>query len=166
MPAVFLRRAFFVLLRRGRHGREIDIMQAGGRGCVTARKDTCRARCGTPPSAPAAHPPSGLRCPHRTERAEARLCSATAALSRSGNDRSGERLAPAGAVSEANWAAGPALRPEIGRSYAFYRRTGDNKRSDGRLPHEKQLSPPQAALDSAAPCRGGCQAAAAGKAPL
>ena len=42
-----------------------------------------------------------------------------------------------------------------GRSYAFYRRTGDNKRSDGRLPHEKQLSPPQAALDSAAPCRGG-----------
>ena len=42
-----------------------------------------------------------------------------------------------------------------GRSYAFYRRTGDNKRSDGRLLHEKQLSPPQAALDSAAPCRGG-----------
>ena len=42
-----------------------------------------------------------------------------------------------------------------GRSYAFYRRTGDNKRSDERLPHEKQLSPPQAALDSAAPCRGG-----------
>ena len=42
-----------------------------------------------------------------------------------------------------------------GRSYVFYRRTGDNKRSDGRLPHEKQLSPPQAALDSAAPCRGG-----------
>ena len=41
-----------------------------------------------------------------------------------------------------------------GRSYAFYRRAGDNKRSDGRLPHEKQLSPPQAALDSAAPCRG------------
>ena len=26
-----------------------------------------------------AHPPSGLRCPHRTARAEARLCSATAA---------------------------------------------------------------------------------------
>ena len=103
----------------------------------------------------AAHPPSGLRYPHRTARAEARLCSATAALSRSGKDRSGERLAPAGAVSEANWAAGPALRPEIGRSYAFYRRTGDNKRSDGRLPYEKQLSPPQAALDSAAPCRGG-----------
>ena len=103
----------------------------------------------------AAHPPSGLRCPHRTARAEARLCSATAALPRSGKDRSGERLAPAGAVSEANRAAGPALRPEIGRSYAFYRRTGDNKRSDGRLPHEKQLSPPQAALDSAAPCRGG-----------
>ena len=42
-----------------------------------------------------------------------------------------------------------------GRSYVFYRRTGDNKRSDSRLPHEKQLSPPQAALDSAAPCRGG-----------
>ena len=42
-----------------------------------------------------------------------------------------------------------------GRSYVFYRRTGDNKRSDGRLPHEKQLSPPQAVLDSAAPCRGG-----------
>ena len=42
-----------------------------------------------------------------------------------------------------------------GRSYAFYRRTGDNKRSDGRLLHEKQLSPPQAALDFAAPCRGG-----------
>src|SRR5699024_3838762 len=103
----------------------------------------------------AAHPPSGLRCPHRTARAEARLCSATAALPRSGKDRSGERLAPAGAVSEANRAAGPALRPEIGRSYVFYRRTGDNKRSDGRLPHEKQLSPPQAALDSAAPCRGG-----------
>ena len=41
-----------------------------------------------------------------------------------------------------------------GWSYAFYRRTGDNKRSDGRLPHEKQLSPLQAALDSAAPCRG------------
>ena len=37
-----------------------------------------------------AHPPSGLRCPHRTARAEARLCSATAALSRSGKDRSGE----------------------------------------------------------------------------
>ena len=103
----------------------------------------------------AAHPPSGLRCPHRTARAEARLCSATAALPRSGKDRSGERLAPAGAVSEANRAAGPALRPEIGRSYAFYRRTGDNKRSDGRLLHEKQLSPPQAALDFAAPCRGG-----------
>ena len=103
----------------------------------------------------AAQPPSGLRCPHRTARAEARLCSATAALPRSGKDRSGERLAPAGAVSEANRAAGPALRPEIGRSYVFYRRTGDNKRSDCRLPHEKQLSPPQAALDSAAPCRGG-----------
>ena len=103
----------------------------------------------------AAHPPSGLRCPHRTARAEARLCSATAALSRSGKDRSGERLAPAGAVSEANRAAGPALRPEIGRSYVFYRRTDDNKRSDGCLSHEKQLSPPQAALDSAAPCRGG-----------
>ena len=42
-----------------------------------------------------------------------------------------------------------------GRSYAFYRRTGDNKRSDGRLPHEKQLSPPQAALGSVAPYRGG-----------
>ena len=108
----------------------------------------------------AAHPPSGLRCPHRTARAEARLCSATAALPRSGKDRSGERLAPAGAVSEANRAAGPALRPEIGRSYAFYRRTGDNKRSDGRLLHEKQLSPPQAALDSAAPCRGGFGGAA------
>ena len=51
-----------------------------------------------------------------------------------------------------------------GRSYAFYRRTGDNKRSDGRLPHEKQLSPPQAALDSAAPCRGAFQAADASKA--
>ena len=51
MPAVFLRRAFFVLLRgKERHGREIDVMRAGGRGCVTARKDTCRARCGTPPS--------------------------------------------------------------------------------------------------------------------
>ena len=114
----------------------------------------------------AAHPPSGLRCPHRTARAEARLCSATAALPRSGKDRSGERLAPAGAVSEANRAAGPALRPEIGRSYAFYRRTGDNKRSDGRLPHEKQLSPPQAALDFAAPCRGGCRKTATQKAPL
>ena len=53
-----------------------------------------------------------------------------------------------------------------GRSYAFYRRTGDNKRSDGRLPHEKQLSPPQAALDSAAPCRGGFGGTAARKAPL
>ncbi len=113
-----------------------------------------------------AHPPSGLRCPHRTARAEARLCSATAALPRSGKDRSGERLAPAGAVSEANRAAGPALRPEIGRSYVFYRRTGDNKRSDCRLPHEKQLSPPQAALDSAAPCRGGCRKTATQKAPL
>ena len=102
----------------------------------------------------AAHPASGLRCPHRAACAEAHLRSATAALPRSGKDRSGERLAPAGAVSEANRAAGPALRPEIGRSYAFYRRTGDNKRSDGRLPHEKQLSPPQATLDSAAPCRG------------
>ena len=111
-----------------------------------------------------AHPPSGLRCPHRTARAEARLCSATAALPRSGKDRSGERLAPAGAVSEANRAAGPALRPEIGRSYAFYRRTGDNKRSDGRLPYEKQLSPPQAALDSAAPCRGAFQAVVTRKA--
>ena len=40
-----------------------------------------------------AHPPSGLRCPHRTARAEARLCSATAALPRSGKDRSGERRA-------------------------------------------------------------------------
>ena len=114
----------------------------------------------------AAHPPSGLRCPHRTARAEARLCSATAALPRSGKDRSGERLAPAGAVSEANRAAGPALRPEIGRSYVFYRRTGDNKRSDCRLPHEKQLSPPQAALDSAAPCRGGFGGTATRKAPL
>ena len=114
----------------------------------------------------AAHPPSGLRCPHRAACAEAHLRSATAALPRSGKDRRGERLAPAGAVSEANRAAGPALRPEIGRSYAFYRRTGDNKRSDGRLLHEKQLSPPQAALDSAAPCRGGFGAAAAWKAPL
>ena len=113
----------------------------------------------------AAHPPSGLRCPHRTARAEARLCSATAALPRSGKDRSGERLAPAGAVSEANRAAGPALRPEIGRSYVFYRRTGDNKRSDGRLPHEKQLSPPQAALGSVAPYRGGFQSSCP-KAPL
>ena len=103
----------------------------------------------------AAHPPSGLRCPHRAACAEAHLRSATAELPRSGKDRSGERLAPAGAVSEANRAAGPALRPEIGRSYVFYRRTGDNKRSDGRLLHEKQLSPPQAALDSAAPCGGG-----------
>ena len=51
-----------------------------------------------------------------------------------------------------------------GRSYAFYRRTGDNKRSDGRLPHEKQLSPPQAALDSAAPCRGAFQAVVTRKA--
>ena len=114
----------------------------------------------------AAHPPSGLRCPHRAACAEAHLRSATAALPRSGKDRSGERLAPAGAVSEANRAAGPALRPEIGRSYAFYRRTGDNKRSDGRLLHEKQLSPPQAALDSAAPCRGGFGAVAAWKTPL
>ena len=98
---------------------------------------------------------TGLRCPHCAACAEAHLRSATAALPRSGKDRSGERLAPAGAVSEANRAAGQALRPEIGRSYAFYRRTGDNERSDGRLPYEKQLSPPQAALDSAAPCRGG-----------
>ena len=44
-----------------------------------------------------------------------------------------------------------------GRSYAFYRRTGDNKRSDSRLPHEKQLSPPQAELGSVAPYRGGFQ---------
>ena len=131
----------------------------------------CRIPVGQAGNAPlrlrlAAHPPSGLRCPHRTARAEARLCSATAALPRSGKDRSGERLAPAGAVSEANRAAGPALRPEIGRSYAFYRRTGDNKRSDGRLLHEKQLSPPQAALDSAAPCRGGFGGTATRKAPL
>ena len=53
-----------------------------------------------------------------------------------------------------------------GRSYAFYRRTGDNKRSDGRLPHEKQLSPPQAALDSAAPYRGAFQTAVSPKPPL
>ena len=31
MPAVFLRRAFFVLRGKGRHGRGIDIMRAGGR---------------------------------------------------------------------------------------------------------------------------------------
>ena len=155
--------------RAGVHARRWGLAVSLGRcGTMQASSPTkhrarlCRV-CGISPpqagNAPlrlrlAAHPPSGLRCPHRTARAEARLCSATAALPRSGKDRSGERLAPAGAVSEANWAAGPALRPEIGRSYAFYRRTGDNKRSDGRLPHEKQLSPPQAALDSAAPCRG------------
>ena len=108
---------------------------------------------------------TGLRYPHHAAHAEACLHSATAALPRSGKDRSGERLAPAGAVSEANRAAGPALRPEIGRSYAFYRRTGDNKRSDGRLPHEKQLSPPQAALGSVAPYRGGFQSSCP-KAPL
>ena len=53
-----------------------------------------------------------------------------------------------------------------GRSYAFYRRTGDNERSDGRLPYEKQLSPPQAALDSAAPYRGAFRAAVPQKPPL
>ena len=53
-----------------------------------------------------------------------------------------------------------------GRSYAFYRRTGDNERSDGRLPYEKQLSPPQAALDSAAPYRGAFRAAVTPKPPL
>ena len=52
-----------------------------------------------------------------------------------------------------------------GRSYAFYRRTGDNERSDGRLPYEKQRSPPQAALDSAAPCRGAFQTAVPPKPP-
>ena len=39
-------------------------------------------------------------------------------------------------------------------------------RSDGRLPYEKQLSPPQAALDSAAPYRGAFQTAVSPKPPL
>ena len=34
------------------------------------------------------------------------------------------------------------------------------------MPHEKQLSPPQAALDSAAPCRGAFQTAVSQKPPL
>ena len=50
-----------------------------------------------------------------------------------------------------------------GRSYVFYRRTGDKKRCGGRLLHEKLLHPPQAALDSAAPYRGGFQGAATSK---
>ena len=132
--------------------------------CCTLKDTHAAKRQCTPQSASPAI--TGLRSPHHAAHAEACLHSATAALPRSGKDRSGERLAPAGAVSEANRAAGPALRPEIGRSYAFYRRTGDNKRSDGRLPHEKQLSPPQAALDSAAPYRGAFQTAVPPKPPL
>ena len=53
-----------------------------------------------------------------------------------------------------------------GRSYVFYRRTGDNEKSDGCLPREKQLFPPQAALGSAAPCRGAFQTAVSQKPPL
>ena len=45
MPAVFYGGHFSCC-----GGRGIYVVRAGGRGCVTARKDTCRARCGTPPS--------------------------------------------------------------------------------------------------------------------
>ena len=100
-------------------------------GLVPAQKDTRKARCRTPPSPGATLPVCGARIALRVLK---HTCVLRPLRCR--------EAAKTGAVSE-------------GRSYAFYRRTGDNKRSDGRLPHEKQLSPPQAALDSAAPYRGG-----------
>ena len=100
-------------------------------GLVPAQKDTRKARCRTPPSPGATLPVCGARIALRVLK---HTCVLRPLRCR--------EAVKTGAVSE-------------GRSYAFYRRTGDNKRSDGRLLHEKQLSPPQAALDSAAPCRGG-----------
>ena len=82
-------------------------------GSCCALKDTHAAKRQCTPQA-ASPAITGLRSPHHAAHAEACLHSATAALPRSGKDRSGERLAPAGAVSEANRAAGPALRPETG----------------------------------------------------
>ena len=49
----------------------------------------------------AAHPPSGLRCPHRTARAEARLCSATAAPAPSRCIRRRRRSTPQPLAGEA-----------------------------------------------------------------
>ena len=78
--------------RAGVHARRWGLAVSLGRcGTMQASSPTkhrarlCRV-CGISPpqagNAPlrlrlAAHPPSGLRCPHRTARAEARLCSAT-----------------------------------------------------------------------------------------
>ena len=107
-----------------------------------ARKGICRARCGTPQSADAALPACGARIALRVLK---HTCVLRPLRCR--------EVAKTGAMSE-------------GRSYVFYRRTGDNEKSDGCLPHEKQLFPPQAALDSAAPCRGAFQTAVSQKPPL
>ena len=68
------------------------------------------ARCRTPPP-PAAHSPSGLRCPHRTARAEARLCSATAAPAPSRFLRRRRRSTPQPLAEEALQAAAPQRLP-------------------------------------------------------
>ena len=82
---------------------------------AAARKDIGKARCGTPQSAEAALPACGARIALRVLK---HTCVLRPLRCR--------EAAKTGAVSE-------------GRSYAFYRRTGDNERSDGRLPYEKQL---------------------------
>ena len=68
------------------------------------------AWCRTPPP-PAAHSPSGLRCPHRTARAEARLCSATAAPAPSRFLRRRRRSTPQPLAGEALQAAAPQRLP-------------------------------------------------------
>ena len=109
---------------------------------AAARKDIGKARCGTPQSAAAALPACGARIALRVLK---HTCVLRPLRCR--------EAAKTGAVSE-------------GRSYAFYRRTGDNERSDGRLPSEKQLFRRRRALDSAAPCRGAFQPAVSQKPPL
>ena len=107
-----------------------------------AWKDIGKARCGTPQSAEAALPACGARIALRVLK---HTCVLRPLRCR--------EAAKTGAMSE-------------GRSYVFYRRTGDNEKSDGCLPREKQLFPPQAALGSAAPCRGAFQTAVSQKPPL
>ena len=66
----------------------------------------------------AAHPPSGLRCPHRTARAEARLCSATAAPAPSRFLRRRRRSTPQPLAGEAVKQLPPKVSPVRGGGIA------------------------------------------------
>ena len=82
---------FRELCRAGVFARRLGFAARQGPGTMPVSSPTdaghspagvCRIPVGQGGNAPlrlrlAAHPPSGLRCPHRTARAEARLCSAT-----------------------------------------------------------------------------------------